>query len=151
MVYLALTVEIPTTDGRSIPGIYQCAKYLREMEFLFPYPEFRHPSLSETRPGTLVIERGFIKGYMDLVIEHSGLVYFADWKSDALSSYGPTTVKAHVAIHYDLQVSVYTLALVKALGIHSENEYDARFGGLVYVFLRGLRRASLDSHEGEFT
>jgi len=139
MVYHALTCEIRTCPGRSIPGLYRCPKTLREMEFLFPYPEKRHPPLSEPRPEKLVIERGFIKGYVDLVVEYDGLVYFADWKSDVLPSYGQETIEEHVATHYDLQAKLYVLALMKALGVHSESEYENRFGGLVYVFLRGLR------------
>jgi exodeoxyribonuclease V beta subunit len=138
MVYRAMTCEIPTCSGRSIPNLHQISNHLREMEFLFPLPERNHPSLSETRPGKLVIERGFIKGYVDLVIEHDGLVYFADWKSDVLPSYGQEAIRAHVTTHYDLQVRLYVLALIKALGVHSESEYKDCFGGLLYVFLRGL-------------
>jgi len=109
------------------------------MEFLFPLPEKNHPPLSVPRPGKLVIERGFIKGYVDLVAVYDGMVYFADWKSDVLPSYDQETVQEHVATHYDLQVKLYVLALMKALRVHSESEYENRFGGLVYVFLRGLR------------
>jgi len=141
MVYRALTCEIPTCPGRSIPRLCDCQKILREMEFLFPYPEKNHPPLSVPRPGKLVIERGFIKGYVDLVVEYDGLVYFADWKSDVLPSYGQETVREHVATHYDLQARLYVLALMKALGVHSESEYEDRFGGLLYVFLRGLCRS----------
>ncbi len=51
MVHLALTMEIPTSRGASIPGFCGCEKQLREMEFLFPDPEDGHPPLSETVPG----------------------------------------------------------------------------------------------------
>ncbi|MHC5544504.1 PDDEXK family nuclease, partial [Singulisphaera rosea] len=139
MVYHALTAEVMVGPGRSIPGLGTCSLALREMEFLFPYPEEGHPPLSEPVPGKLVVERGFIKGFVDLVVEHAGLVYFADWKSDVLPSYGPREIEAHVQAHYALQAKLYAMALVKALGIHSESEYNARFGGLVYAFLRGLR------------
>jgi exodeoxyribonuclease V beta subunit len=142
MVYRALTFEVPLGSRGSIRGLCNCRHVLREMEFLFPYPERDHPALSEPRPGKLVIERGYIKGFVDLVIEHEGLVYFADWKSDVLASYQPDALKEHVAEHYDLQAKLYALALVKALQIGSKQEYEARFGGLVYVFLRGLRLAA---------
>ena len=33
------------------------------------------------------------------------------------------------------RAELYSLALVKALGVHSEDAYDRRFGGMVYVFL----------------
>ncbi len=76
---------------------------------------------------------------MDLVVEHKGLVYFADWKSDLLPSYEPETIDKHVDTHYELQAKLYSLALVKALAIQSEAVYDRSFGGLFYVFLRSLR------------
>ena len=140
MVHRALTLEIPTSRGLSIPGFCHCEKHLREMEFLFPDPEDGHPPLSDTVPGKLVIERGFIKGFVDLVVEHDGLVYFADWKSDILDSYEPETVEKHVALQYKIQIQLYVLSIIKAIGVHSKSEYEARFGGLVYVFLRGMVR-----------
>jgi exodeoxyribonuclease V beta subunit len=139
MVYRALTFEIPAGIDRSIPGLHRCRNYLREMEFLFPFPEDGHPPLSEPQPHKLVIERGFIKGFVDLVVEHEGLVYFADWKSDVLPMYDPETISKHVADRYELQAKLYSLALVKALRIGSEAQYGRSFGGLFYVFLRSLR------------
>jgi exodeoxyribonuclease V beta subunit len=139
MVYHALTGEIPLGHGQSIPGLCHCPNFLREMEFLFPFPEDGHPALSATELGKLVIERGFIKGFVDLVVEHDGLVYFADWKSDLLPSYEPATIIEHVDTHYELQAKLYSLAMVKALAISSEAVYERSFGGLFYVFLRSLR------------
>jgi exodeoxyribonuclease V beta subunit len=141
MGYRALTVNLPLGNGATIPGLCRCEKYLREMEFLIPYPESSHPPLSDPLPLQLVIERGFIKGYVDLVVEYGGLVYFADWKSDVLESYKPDALRAHVESLYALQAKLYALALVKALDARSKPDYEARFGGLVYVFLRGLEGA----------
>jgi hypothetical protein len=47
-------------------------------------------------------------------------------------------VRAHVAANYELQRRLYALALVKMLGIVDAADYEARFGGTVYVFLRAL-------------
>ena len=140
MIYRALTISIPLGSERPIPGCTSAKTSISEMEFLFPFPEDIHPSLSDPRPGKLVIERGYIKGFVDLVVEHEGRVYFADWKSDVLPSYEPDRIKAHVGGHYDTQVKLYSLALVKALRIDSEAAYEKSFGGLFYVFLRALGR-----------
>ena len=110
------------------------------MEFLFPIPEATHPRLADPNAGSLRIEHGFVKGFVDLVVEHEGLVYVVDWKSDVLASYDPEAVKKCVADHYDIQANLYALALVKALGIHTEAAYEARFGGMFYIFLRGTPR-----------
>jgi exodeoxyribonuclease V beta subunit len=141
MAYHALKLAVPLGNRTSIPALCLCQNHQREMEFLFPYPEQGHPSLSEAAPAELVIERGFIKGYVDLVVEHDGLVYFADWKSDVLDSYQPDALRVHVQSHYALQAKLYALALVKALDVRSHDSYEARFGGLVYIFLRGQKGA----------
>ncbi len=94
----------------------------REMEFLFPFPQEDHPPLSEPRPGKLVIEKGFIKGFVDLVVEHDGRVYFADWKSDVLPSYALETIAEHVDAHYDTQVQ----AVLAGAGESAWNQIGSR-------------------------
>ena len=51
------------------------------------------------------------------------------------------TIAKHVSGHYETQVKLYSLALVKALRIESEFDYERLIGGLFYVFLRALSRA----------
>ena len=46
--------------------------------------------------------------------------------------------ESNVAAHYTLQAEIYALALVRVLGIDGAAAHAARFGGLVYVYLRGL-------------
>ena len=139
IVYHALTFDIPLDQGQCIPGLGSCTNNLREMEFLFPFPEDFNPPLSERTRGKIIIGRGFIKGFVDLVVEHKGRVYFGDWKSDVLPSYSSETLKKHVADHYELQAKLYALALVKAMSVHSKDDYERTFGGLFYVFLRSFR------------
>jgi exodeoxyribonuclease V beta subunit len=151
MVYHALTFDVPLDQGRTIPGLCGCKHNLREMEFLFPFPEDFHPPLADPIPEKLTIGRGFIKGFVDLVVEHDSRVYFGDWKSDVLASYSAETLRKHVSDHYELQAKLYALALVKALAIRSEDEYERSFGGLFYIFLRSLRpRGTLAPEPGVY-
>ena len=147
MVYQALTFAVPLDQGRAIPGLCGCKRNLREMEFLFPFPEEFHPPFSSSTPGKLTIGRGFIKGFVDLVVEHDGQVYFGDWKSDVLPAYSAEILKKHVADHYELQARLYAVALVKALAIRAEDEYERSFGGLFYIFLRSLRPRATEAPE----
>src|SRR5208337_3343997 len=75
---------------------------------------------------------------IDLAFEHEGLTYFVDWKTDSLASYSPERLDAHVHAHYQDQVELYTLAVVKLLGVRGADDHAAQFGGLLYTFLRGL-------------
>jgi len=122
LVWVAYATPVALPDGRSLAGLAQATRVAREMEFVFPLPD----------------ARAFVRGSLDLVFEHDGRTYFVDWKTDALVSYGETALATHVEGHYAEQVQLYALAVVKLLGVRTRAEYDARFGGLLYCFLRGM-------------
>ncbi len=127
MVHAALTTPLVFGPTARLDGVARAQRLARELEFFFPFPEAAGGA-----------DRGFVKGYVDFIFEHEGRTWFGDWKSDLLPDYAPAAVTAHVAANYELQRRLYTLALVKMLGITDEADYEARFGGTVYVFLRGL-------------
>jgi exodeoxyribonuclease V beta subunit len=137
IVFRTLTSPLALPSGGTIAALAGC-RNMREMEFLFPLPEAAHPALGSAIAGNWVAERGYLKGFIDLVFEHEGLIYFADWKSDLLSAYDAATVSDHVAQNYDLQARIYSVGVIRLLRIRSEAEYRRRFGGLLYVFLRGV-------------
>jgi exodeoxyribonuclease V beta subunit len=127
LVHAALTTPLTLPSGATLPGVARAKRVAREVEFLFPFPAAAGGA-----------DAGFVKGYVDFIFEHEGRTYFGDWKSDLLPDYAPAAVSAHVASNYELQRRLYTLALVKMLGVVDEADYEARFGGTVYVFLRAL-------------
>ncbi|MBK6690116.1 MAG: UvrD-helicase domain-containing protein [Deltaproteobacteria bacterium] len=137
LVHRGLTAPITLGEVTLPGGIGRCAPIQRELEFLYPIPEVAHPSLL-AGAGPVQIERGFIKGYIDAVFVHQGRSYVLDWKSDLLPAYDPASLAAHVGDAYRIQAELYTLAVLKLLGIDSEERYQAEFGGVVYCFLRGL-------------
>lgn len=139
MVFNALTSRIATTNGAMVGPLYKC-KSVREMEFVYPIPERVHRLLQSPRSGEWSVDRGYLKGFVDFVFEYDGLHYFADWKSDFLPAYGRDSIEPHVREHYDLQARIYSVGIVRLLGIRSEAEYDTRFGGLLYLFIRGMKR-----------
>ncbi len=83
---------------------------------------------------------GLVHGYIDLVYEHQGRYYLADYKSNRLDDYGPAAIDAAMAgHHYPLQALLYALALHRHLGATLAGYDPARhFGGVHYLFLRGL-------------
>ena len=115
------------THPLPLPGVPPVAlrglaagRLLRELDFLV-----------ETAAGRLT-------GALDALFEHEGRAFILDWKSNRLEGYGPEPLDACMAEDYALQVKVYTVAALRALTIAEEAEYERRFGGVVYVFLRGL-------------
>jgi exodeoxyribonuclease V beta subunit len=144
LVHTALTTPIQLNGGQSI-CFHQVKRDMREVEFVYPYPEAHHPSIAEGIEQPFRIERGYVKGFVDFVFEHRGLTYFADWKSDALPTWDAEALSEHVQRNYKLQAQLYALALIKMLGIHTEKYYEAKFGGLLYVFLRAGTLARLSA------
>lgn len=136
VVFNALTSPIAVSEGRVLAPLHQC-RSVREMEFVYPIPEAGHPMLSRAGRGEWRVERGYLKGFVDFVFEHDGAVYFADWKSDQLSSYEPAAIEQHVKSYYLIQAQIYSIGVVRLLQIRSESDYR-RFGGLLYIFLRGV-------------
>ena len=59
--------SIPLGSVRPIRGLHECKNVISEMEFLFPFPRISIRS-TDPRPGKLVIDRGYIKGFVDLVV-----------------------------------------------------------------------------------
>jgi exodeoxyribonuclease V beta subunit len=135
------TLRSPVAAGATtIPALAGCESS-REMEFTFPIPE-RAPRLLDSAPANedarWRIVRGVYVGFVDFVFRHENRVYFADWKSDLLDSYEPGSVAEHARKNYTLQAKIYTIGVTRLLGIHTEAQYEAAFGGLLYLFIRGV-------------
>ena len=85
-----------------------------------------------------------VTGVIDLVFEHGGRWYIADYKSNYLgpspADYGPERLAVAIRGHrYDLQALLYTLALHRYLrGRIPGYDYGRHFGGAYYLFLRGM-------------
>ena len=88
---------------------------------------------------------GMLKGFMDLVFEHEGRYYVADYKSNWLGPTdrhytAPALQQAVLQARYDLQYCLYLLALHRLLRQRlPDYDYDRHIGGAVYLFLRGWR------------
>lgn len=127
-----------------------------EMAFFLPFkglqPDALNRLLSHFDPATaqapqLQFEQvqGMLKGFIDLVVRHDGRYYVIDYKSNHLGhAYDDYTREAmQVAIwehRYDLQYLLYTVAVHRLLKQRlPDYEYEQHFGGVSYLFLRGIR------------
>ncbi len=148
------------------PGCRLCGtgrdERLSELEFMLPVASLDSESLKAAigRSGmdgglkaileTLDIKpsRGFLRGFIDLVFELNGKFYIIDWKSNYLGpeteDYGEETMEGEMtAEFYVLQYHIYTLALHRYLMLRlPEYSYERHFGGVLYLFLRGVDNES---------
>jgi exodeoxyribonuclease V beta subunit len=138
----------------------ESSERLVELEFLFPlrpvtreilagvYRDAAHvlPSELPSRMDSLRFEprQGFMTGFMDLVVRHQGRYHLLDWKSNWLGpspvAYTPEALRLSMAgNHYFLQYHLYCLALDRYLRLRlPEYDYAEHFGGVHYVYLRGV-------------
>jgi len=88
--------------------------------------------------------KGFLHGFIDLIFEYQGKYYIIDWKTNDLGktveSYtGEGLNRAMTRHHYDLQALIYTIALNLFLKNRIKNyQYSHHFGGVYYLFVRGM-------------
>lgn len=124
-----------------------------EREFRFTdWPEWNTP-----------VDGGFLNGFIDLVFRRrtaSGDRYcLVDWKTNRLdgepANFTPARLPAAMShSYYFLQYLFYTVALVKFLrrtfGKFDAEDYRDRFGGVYYLFLRGIRAGQSPNGDGVF-
>jgi exodeoxyribonuclease V beta subunit len=151
------------TRAALVPGLelerIPWGRRLTELEFTFPVPHLSLAGLNATleslgydvpalRGGNL---EGYLKGFIDLVFEHEGRFFVLDWKSNHLgyqsADYAADKVAAAMAEHgYHLQYLIYTVALDRYLRLRLLNyDYETYFGGVLYLFVRGVRAAWADA------
>ncbi|PNS08793.1 exodeoxyribonuclease V subunit beta [Solilutibacter silvestris] len=130
-----------------------------EIEFQFALQPVQIDALLELLHGHGVVRdrhgfglrqrlEGLMTGLIDLTYHVDGKWYVLDYKSNRLPTYdAPALQRAMAHSEYDLQALIYTLALHRWLRFRLGDEYDyARdFGGIRYLFCRGLDATRSDS------
>jgi len=136
-----------------------------EMEFVFPVDSLLTPRLlervfrahkapsalpsyaSDLRELGFDALHGYLRGFIDLVFRHQGRFYIVDYKSNWLGPeaehYGPEPLaRAMADHHYYLQYHLYVVALHRYLAQRvPQYDYERHFGGVYYLFLRGMAPA----------
>ncbi|MEG0994018.1 MAG: UvrD-helicase domain-containing protein, partial [Bacteroidales bacterium] len=128
-----------------------------EIEFYFNIKDCNKSKITALFPEVeLAAEKvlqGHINGFIDLLFEHEGKYYILDWKSNYLgnrsSDYSPEAIRqAMTENNYHLQHLLYTVAALRFLRqMIPDFNYETHFGGVIYLFLRGVRK---DTANGVF-
>ncbi len=167
MVYDTLHAPILDAAGHAFTlADIPAKRRLSELAFYFPLPDGKSTeallaifrswggiyAMSLTGLGKADrILRGMLKGYIDLIFEHDGKYYIADWKTNRmdgdLESFEIDPAKplesriAKEIAHsqYAIQWALYAVALHR----HLQNtlpgyDYATHFGGVRYCFVRGM-------------
>ncbi|CAH2782002.1 MAG: Exodeoxyribonuclease V beta chain (EC [Candidatus Burkholderia crenata] len=149
---LADTVATELVPGMRL-DIIPTKRRMNELEFLFTaesldFAALRRVLVSHSFPdvaleaGTL---RGFVKGFIDMIVEHEGRFWIVDWKSNHLgltpADYHEGSLDAAMASHaYHLQALFYVVALHRYLRVRLRDyAFERHVGGYLYLFVRGVR------------
>ena len=163
MVHNVLRTPLSSPEASFTLGTLKKGSWSAELEFFFPLRFINSSLLGEllARHGFLsgginlarLAEalqfkpvKGMLMGFMDMVFEEGGCFYLLDWKSNhlgnSLDDYGQSSMtQAMQSNLYPLQYLLYTVALNRYLSLRVKNyHYTTHFGGVIYVFLRGVSR-----------
>ncbi len=138
------------------------ARRLAELEFTLPSHGLDSGALQRLLEGAgyalpplgAATLDGYLNGAIDLVFEHAGRFYLIDWKSnhlgDSPAEYRGAALDDAMAEHgYHLQQLIYSVALQRLLQRRlAAYDFERDFGGVLYLFLRGIRAAAGDAPSG---
>jgi ATP-dependent exoDNAse (exonuclease V) beta subunit len=99
--------------------------------------------IPEESPSSKLVT-GFLTGVIDLFFEHGGKYYVLDYKSNFISFSAEDYSRGNmenviIQNRYDLQFLIYTLASWRFLKSRiKEFDFEKNFGGVLYLFVRGL-------------
>jgi exodeoxyribonuclease V beta subunit len=159
---MMLRLVADTVATELVPGMRLASigpkRRMNELEFLFPAQALDFAALRRLlaahgfpdvalEAGTL---RGFVKGFIDMIVEHDGRFWIIDWKSNHLgdtpADYDAASLDEAMASHaYHLQALFYVVALHRYLRSRLAGyAYQTHIGGYLYLFVRGVRPGWLD-------
>ena len=121
------------------------AAALREGGYPDPFPPSPGGLPDEPPPPSI---DGYLRGFIDLVVEHRGRWYVIDYKSNWLGpspgDYARDAVAAAMrSSAYPLQYLLYLVALHRYLGLRLPGyDYARHVGGAFYLFVRGMAPAA---------
>lgn len=130
-IWNALRTPLPIGEGFRL-GDLTTRDRLHEMEFHLP--------LRDERSGYAHSEggEGLLTGFIDLAFRAGGRYYLLDWKTNWLPDYTAGAIEESMKDNdYLLQYRIYRVALERLLGL-SLTDSDSWFGGVIYLYLRGL-------------
>ena len=83
---------------------------------------------------------GYMTGFIDLVCFYQGKYYLIDYKSNYLDDYSSAGMIEAMRTHnYGLQAWLYSVVLTSFLQEKvPEYNYRSHFGGVLYLFVRGM-------------
>lgn len=139
LIFNALKTPLKQTATPFSLAMIEENQFYREMPFVYPYKK-------ENGIEEIAFKEGLIKGVIDLLFYQDGFYYLVDWKTNWLGpqteAYNLTSLKGAMQENaYFLQAEIYTEAVKRFLKLVEARPFEECFGGIYYLFLRGMEPA----------
>ena len=161
-----LDCPLPPVDGLALRQLADSDR-VSEMEFNFAIGETvssqrldrllrSYAYLEGSAPLSFADVTGVMRGFIDLVFQRGGHYYLLDYKSNYLGPDGACYDREAMALaikghRYDLQYLIYCVALHRYLALRvPDYNYEQHFGGVYYLFLRGMGQGDAAAACGVF-
>ncbi len=136
MIYRTLSIEISQISPGFCLSLLEPHHVYREMPFIFSQTE------KNLELGHSDRDR-FMKGVIDLLFFYNGHYYLVDWKTNWLGENEEAyhTPQLEIAMEknsYYVQANIYKEMARKYLKVTEKRSFKECFGGVFYLFLRGL-------------
>lgn len=132
------TLKTPLKNAKASLCLTELKPYqiYREMPFLFSFDHQLHINCLNN-------PEGLIKGVIDLAFIHEERYYLVDWKTNWLGANAADYNRENLekAMHennYFVQAKIYRKALEKFIKVVDNRPFEECFGGIFYLFLRGM-------------
>ncbi|MEJ2037443.1 MAG: exodeoxyribonuclease V subunit beta [Desulfosarcinaceae bacterium] len=160
------TVRLPDAAGAGfcLNQVPRDAR-INEMAFHFPLAQLEPDRLRQLMATSAAAQaitamqplHGYMKGFIDMVLRHEDRYYLVDWKSNFLGNQPEDYMPERLApamneAGYTLQYLIYVAALDRHLSSRLPGyDYRRHFGGVYYIFLRGVHPGAAPSSGVFFT
>jgi exodeoxyribonuclease V beta subunit len=120
---------------------------LKEMPFYLAMQEMNAQKINDILQGSPAYQSlssktmsGYLTGFIDLICEYQGRYYVMDYKTNFLTDYDEANLTLAMREHnYGLQYWLYTVVLHRYLQNRLvDYDYESHFGGVRYLFVRGM-------------
>lgn len=156
MFRTVLSARIIEDDTGFTLSMLSAGDRLHETKFYFPLKQtsrkkiisiIQDTRIADSRDSDMLTSAlsGYMNGVMDMIFRYKGRYYLVDWKSNRLGadeSYYTQERMRQVMTesNYDIQYHIYSVALDMFLSerLGKNYSYDEHFGGVFYLFLRGI-------------
>ena len=147
LLYKTVSTPLSETDSSFCLKNISSRQCLKEMPFYLGLSTFSTLEINRILQTQPVFQElsykqmsGFLTGFIDLICVYQGRYYVMDYKTNTLPNYQIGTLMNAMREHnYGLQYWLYCVVLHQYLkNRQTDYDYDQHFGGVRYLFVRGM-------------